>query len=198
MPNESCGARGRAALGRRETEARVKEGPDEQALVRSLSRARAALASSRRSQPLVRRQGPFPGPAASALGAAAMALFVLAFATDQHWLLVLALVLAAGGATLFAVPAAQQILWQLMGRRRPTRAKRVLPPSATGWRSSCAYRRSACERSWALGRGRRIAAAHLPGPRAPRARPACRSRRRRARAVGRGTRCAGEAHRRRA
>src|SRR5207253_1421138 len=72
--------------------------------------------------PLVRRQGPSPGPAASALGVAAMALFVLAFATGQHWLLVLALVLAAGGATLFAVPAAQQILWQLMGHGPPAQA----------------------------------------------------------------------------
>src|SRR5438128_2664123 len=116
---ESAGAPERCALRRARAEERVTSTgkQDEQSLARSLSRTRAALA--RTSLPGGTRQAPRPGPAASALGVAALALFVLAFATGQHWLLALALIFAAGGAALFVVPAAQQILLQLAGHGSP-------------------------------------------------------------------------------
>jgi carbonic anhydrase/acetyltransferase-like protein (isoleucine patch superfamily) len=51
-----------------------------------------------------------PGPAATTLGILATVLFVAAFSTGQHWLLVLAMILAAAGGLLFVSPHARALL----------------------------------------------------------------------------------------
>jgi len=74
---------------------------DDPGLARSLSRARIALAKTGpAARPLQRAKSP-SGPVATQLGVAALALFILAFATGHPWLLWLALAAAAGGGLLF-------------------------------------------------------------------------------------------------
>src|SRR5437868_3540901 len=76
---------------------------DDQGLARSLSRARDALAKRPPGvAPLMEDRS--PGQAATALGVLAMALFLAAFKTGQHWLLALAMVVAAAGGLLFVSP----------------------------------------------------------------------------------------------
>lgn len=86
---------------------------DEQGLARSLSRARDALA--RGPSPLALRKRS-PAPASAALGVLALVLFVSAFKTGHHWLLVLALAAAAAGGLLFASAQARGILADLLGQ----------------------------------------------------------------------------------
>jgi carbonic anhydrase/acetyltransferase-like protein (isoleucine patch superfamily) len=82
---------------------------DDEGLARSLTRAREALTKRPPGvAPLVQERS--PGPAASALGVLAIALFIAAFRTGQNWLLVLAMVLAAAGGLLFASPHARALL----------------------------------------------------------------------------------------
>ncbi len=70
-------------------------------LTRSLDRARGALAKERLADKALETRKTTPGPAATAFGALALALIVLAFATGQHWLLYLALAAAAAGGLMF-------------------------------------------------------------------------------------------------
>jgi len=82
---------------------------DDQGLARSLSRARDALAKRPPGvAPLLEDRS--PGQFATALGVLAIALFVAAFKTGQHWLLVLAMVVAAAGGLLFVSPHARALL----------------------------------------------------------------------------------------
>lgn len=94
----------------------MPEGGEERSLARSLSRARDALARSagvQQPQPLPKRS---PGPVAASLGALALALFVLAFATGHPWILTLALVAAAAGGLLFVSPQARELLAGYVGQ----------------------------------------------------------------------------------
>jgi carbonic anhydrase/acetyltransferase-like protein (isoleucine patch superfamily) len=100
----------------------VPDDRDKQALERSLSRTRDALARNRPAAPALFRQAPSPGPAATALGALALTLIVIAVVTGQHWLIPVALAAAAAGGLLFVVPAAQRILRELMGHGPPGQA----------------------------------------------------------------------------
>src|SRR5438105_6511386 len=82
---------------------------DDQGLARSLSRARDALAKRPPGvAPLMEDRS--PGQAATALGVLATALFLAAFKTGQHWLLALAMVVAAAGGLLFVSPHARALL----------------------------------------------------------------------------------------
>ncbi len=94
----------------------MPEERDDQGLARSLSRAREALEKSAgvRQVPALREQS--PGPVATVLGVAALALFVLAFSTGHHWILVLAVAAAAAGGLLFASPHARALLTGLAGQ----------------------------------------------------------------------------------
>jgi carbonic anhydrase/acetyltransferase-like protein (isoleucine patch superfamily) len=75
---------------------------DPRQLTRSLERALDALQKSRRTDAALERHRPRHGPAAIALGAFALALFVLGLATGQHWLIYVALAAVAAGGLLFA------------------------------------------------------------------------------------------------
>jgi carbonic anhydrase/acetyltransferase-like protein (isoleucine patch superfamily) len=75
---------------------------DPQQLTRSLERALDALRKSRRTDVALERHPPRQGPAAIALGAFALALFVLGLATGQHWLIYVALAAVAAGGLLLA------------------------------------------------------------------------------------------------
>jgi UDP-3-O-[3-hydroxymyristoyl] glucosamine N-acyltransferase len=72
-----------------------------QELTRSLDRARGALAKARRTDGALEARKTAPGPAATSLGALAVALTALAFATGQHWLLYVAVAAAAAGGLIF-------------------------------------------------------------------------------------------------
>jgi carbonic anhydrase/acetyltransferase-like protein (isoleucine patch superfamily) len=96
--------------------------PGDESLDRSLSRMRAALARTGAPAAGPMRQGPSPGPAATALGALALALFVAAFLTGQNWLLALAIVAAAAGGILYVVPAARRVLGDFVGHGPPGQA----------------------------------------------------------------------------
>ncbi len=89
---------------------------DERGLARSLSRAREALAKSAGAplSPASRKQT--PGPVATAFGALALALFVIALRTGHHWMLVLALAAAAAGGLLFVSPQARTLLGDFVGQ----------------------------------------------------------------------------------
>ncbi|MGZ6125651.1 MAG: hypothetical protein ACXWLR_11870 [Myxococcales bacterium] len=94
----------------------MPEGGEERGLARSLSRARDALAKSAGApvpQRMPERSG---GPVATGLGALALALFVLAFATGQHWILFLAIAAAAAGGLLFVSPQARGLLAGYVGQ----------------------------------------------------------------------------------
>ena len=75
---------------------------DPQQLTRSLERALDALRKSRRTDIAPERHRQGQARAAVALGAVAMALFVLGLATGQHWLIYVALAAVAAGGLLFA------------------------------------------------------------------------------------------------
>jgi carbonic anhydrase/acetyltransferase-like protein (isoleucine patch superfamily) len=93
----------------------LRKEPDEPGLARSLSRARNALAKTGGAASALQRAKSSPGPAATALGAAALALFVLAFVTGHGWILWLALAAAAAGGLLFVSSQARAILGGLAG-----------------------------------------------------------------------------------
>jgi carbonic anhydrase/acetyltransferase-like protein (isoleucine patch superfamily) len=96
---------------------------DDRPLVRSLARARDALAKGNRMPEALRHAEPSPGPAATALAVAAIVLFAVAFKTGHHWILVLAMAVAAAGGLLVLSPQARGLLGALAGHGPADRAQ---------------------------------------------------------------------------
>src|SRR5438067_7435996 len=84
--------------------------------MRSLDRARDALARTRRTSDAAVWRKREPGPLATSLGAVALVFLVVGFLTGNHFRLCVAMAAAAAGGLLFVSPQARELLGGLAGQ----------------------------------------------------------------------------------